>query len=48
MGVIGVWFTNARSLGGMMKQIEDKEEINDMVNGRKSAKPPDLVRPWYL
>lgn len=36
MGIIGVWFTSAKSLGGMIKKYEDKEEADLLAAGKKS------------
>ncbi len=43
VGIIGVWITSAKSLGGMIKKFEDKEEADDLAKGKKSPKSPDVV-----
>lgn len=42
MGIIGVWLTSAKSLGGMIKEYEDKEEADALAAGKKSL-PPRVV-----
>eukprot|EP00752_Nemacystus_decipiens_P006018 g5435.t1 len=45
VGIIGVWITSAKSLGGMIKKFEDKEEIDEVSRSKKgpAAKSPNVV-----
>ena len=44
VGIIGVWITSAKSLGGMIRKFEDKEEADDLAKAaKKSPKSPDVV-----
>lgn len=45
VGIIGVWFTSAKSLGGMIKKFEDKEEVEELAREKKgpAAKTPNVV-----
>lgn len=45
VGIIGVWFTSAKSLGGMIKKFEDKEEVEELARSKKgpAAKSPNVV-----
>lgn len=45
VGIIGVWFTSAKSLGGMIKEFEDKEEVEELARAKKrpAAKSPNVV-----
>lgn len=43
VGIIGVWFTSAKSLGGMIKTFEDKEEADELAAGNKKRMAPDVV-----
>ncbi|CAN0409931.1 unnamed protein product, partial [Hapterophycus canaliculatus] len=31
VGIIGVWITSAKSLGGMIRKFEDKEDAEDLA-----------------
>ncbi|CAN0134776.1 unnamed protein product [Ectocarpus sp. 12 AP-2014] len=43
VGIIGVWLTSAKSLGGMIKKFEDKEEADELAKGKKTPKTPSVV-----
>lgn len=45
VGIIGVWFSSAKSLGGMIKKFEDKEEVDELAKAKKgpAAKSPNVV-----
>lgn len=40
VGIIGVWFSSAKSLGGMIKKFEDKDEADALAKDKKSAVAP--------
>lgn len=40
VGIIGVWLTSAKSLGGMIKEFEDKDEADALAKSKKSAPSP--------
>lgn len=45
VGIIGVWFSSAKSLGGMIKKFEDKEEVEELAKAKTGpvAKSPNVV-----
>lgn len=43
VGIIGVWLTSAKSLGGMIKKFEDKEDADELAKGKKTPKTPSVV-----
>lgn len=36
VGIIGVWLSSAKSLGGMIKKFEDKDEADALAKATKS------------
>lgn len=40
VGIIGVWLSSAKSLGGMIKKFEDKDEADALAKEKKSPQPP--------
>lgn len=39
VGIVGVWLTSAKSLGSMIKEVEDKEDAAALAKGKKTASP---------